>query len=711
MTRSVLLFLIFLSAALAAAAQVPTATPTPDNDVVRISTNLIQLYVSVTDKKGNPVGDLKPEEMEIYENGKRQKLSNFSFVRGARIVEREKDDKTPAPAVDLPQRPVRPESVRRTIALVVDDLNLSFESTFGIRQALRKFVDEQMQEGDLVAIIRTGAGVGTLQQFTTDRRQLLAAIERVKFNLGGTARISAFNPINQSHKEQLSGTTDSRGNVRDYSQDVERDQAFEREQGEFRENIFASGTLGALNFVVRGMKDLPGRKSIMLLSDGIRLVTRDDRGVPQLSRIHDSLRRLIDLANRASVVFYTLDARGLVIPGFTAQDEAPDEAVLEARVNELRDTQDGLHYLAKQTGGFAIINQNDISRGIRRVLDDRSYYLVGYEPDDDTFDPKTRRFNKIEVKVTRPDVRVRYRSGFFGIADENIKRPVLDAKNSLLNALTSPFAINDVAVRMNALFVGDAKRDLFVRAFVNVDSSDVTFTKQADGKYKASFDLVALTFGDNGTVLDERSKNYTLTVSESEYQRLLTRGIISSFSVPVKKPGGYQVRLAFRDSASGKVGSANQFIDVPNLEKKRLTVSGAVLVNVPLDKYRNLASLSKDEGIIDPLFDTSVRQFKAGSMLQFDYEIYNPKVDTAGKVNLAYKLTLYRDGAVVYEGPQRPIASAEIESANTVSTAGKLQLGTALAPGDYALRVEVIDLSAKGKHNAADQFIQFEIMR
>src|SRR4051812_30142715 len=174
----------------------PKPTPPADDDVVKISTNLIQIDVSVTDAKGKPVTDLRPEEVEIYENGHKQQITNFSFVPSvnAGAVKTQPTSKVAVP-VPIPQQALRPEQIRRTIALVVDDLSLSFESANQTRRALKKFVDEQMQEGDLVAIMRTGAGVGALQQFTSDKRLLYAAIEKVKWNASGTGGISAFAPI------------------------------------------------------------------------------------------------------------------------------------------------------------------------------------------------------------------------------------------------------------------------------------------------------------------------------------------------------------------------------------------------------------------------------------------------------------------------------------------------------------------------------------
>jgi VWFA-related protein len=212
-----LLFLLFISLSCFAQTPKPTASPTPkraepDEDVVKISTTLIQIDVTVTDKNGKVVTDLKPEDFEIFENNQKQDITNFSFVSIAPETRPESaptvknDPKNPVP---VPPTAIKPGQVRRTIALVVDDLSLSFESTHFVRRALRKFVDEQMQEGDLVAIIRTGGGIGALQQFTSDRRQLYAAIDKIRWNPAGSGKIGAFNPIEPNMLEQAAAAGDS----------------------------------------------------------------------------------------------------------------------------------------------------------------------------------------------------------------------------------------------------------------------------------------------------------------------------------------------------------------------------------------------------------------------------------------------------------------------------------------------------------------------
>ncbi|HYO91819.1 MAG TPA: VWA domain-containing protein, partial [Pyrinomonadaceae bacterium] len=132
------------------------------DDVVRITTNLVQIDAVVTDKKGLQVTDLKAEDFEITEDGRPQQISNLSYV--STPVPPAAPPEAPAVvdknAPPVPPVPLKPEQVRRTMALVVDDLGLSFESVHYVRRALRKYVDEQMQPGDMVAIIRTGGGIG-----------------------------------------------------------------------------------------------------------------------------------------------------------------------------------------------------------------------------------------------------------------------------------------------------------------------------------------------------------------------------------------------------------------------------------------------------------------------------------------------------------------------------------------------------------------------
>jgi len=162
--------------------QDPSQKPA-EGDVVRITTNLVQVDAVITDKSGKPVTDFRPEELQLTENKRPQKITHFAYI--AADTQPSKSNVRDNNTVGVPPDRLRPEDVRRTIALIVDDLGLSFQSTHFVRRALKQFVDEQMQAGDLVAIIRTSGGIGALQQFTSDKRQLYAAIEHVKWYAGG----------------------------------------------------------------------------------------------------------------------------------------------------------------------------------------------------------------------------------------------------------------------------------------------------------------------------------------------------------------------------------------------------------------------------------------------------------------------------------------------------------------------------------------------
>ncbi len=688
---------------------VPTPRPTPiEDDVVKISTSLIQLDVSVTDGKGKVLTDIKPDEIEIFEDGRKQKITNFSFVSSVRTtsVPVASADKT---AVPIPKAVLRAENIRRTIALVVDDLSLSFESAYQTRRSLKKFVDEQMQDGDLVAIIRTGAGIGALQQFTSDKRVLYAAIEKVKWNPQGSGGISAFAPIESTPDTSMQTTGDD-------EEAPEVASTNGQSVDDFRASVFATGTLGALRYIVSGMSELPGRKSVILFSDGFKLLETDANGISEGGRVLDFLKTLVDLATRSSVVFYTIDARGLQTTGFTAADSISDTSpdamnrASSARRDQLLDTQAGLSFLAEETGGLAIKNNNDLSGGVRKILEDQSYYLIAYEPESDTFDEK-RKFNKIEVKVSRKGANVRYRSGFFNVPDKvAVKTPVAMAPAMQLQmALTSPFGVSGIELRLNTLFGYDEKTGSFVRSLVHVNVKDLKFTDAGDGKQKAVFDVLAVSFGDNGQPVETISKSYTLTIPPETMKKLLDNGFVYHFTFPVKKPGAYQYRIAVRDSQGSKVGSASQFIEVPNLKKNRLTASSIVLDSVSASDWEVLSAPNGGNVATDPMSDTALRKFKVGTILRYGYEIYNAKLNSAGAASITTRIRVFHDGRLILDGKPTPINMSGQKNVARINANGAVSIGKQMEAGDYILQIVVIDALAKEKGRIATQFVQFEV--
>ena len=736
-TKSIFLAAVFFFSLTAISAQQtatpkPSPTPPDESEVVKVTTNLIQVDAIVTDSKGRQVTDLKPEDFEIYQNGQKQDLTNFSYVTvtpdaattNAATTEKPKPNANQTDKF-LPPVPIKlkPEQVRRTIALVVDDLGLSFESTAFVRSALKKFVDEQMQANDLVAIVRTGGGIGALQSFTSDKRQLYAAIEKVRFNATGRAGVSAFAPIAASPLEQRANETGDQKDVDRAKEDKQSQLDFDN----FRSDVFTVGTLGALNYIISGMRELPGRKAIMLLSDGFAINTRDADGNydgDQSRRVLDALRRLTENANRASVVVNTIDARGLQTLGLSAEDDTGGlsndqlQQKLDDRRNTLFDTQEGLNYLAQQTGGRAFRNNNDIKGSIAKVMDDqKGYYLLGYQPEETTFEKGKRgsNFNKLQIKITRPGLKIRYRSGFFGVTDEKLAtaRPEnkQTAQQQLLNALTSPFGTNGVELHLNSLFGNDAKTGSYIRALMHVNAKDIKFTDAPDNTKKAVIDIVAYTFGDNGAVIETVAKTYTLPIKNADFQRLLDKGFVYSMNVPVKKPGGYQLRVALRDEGNEKIGAANQFIEVPNLKKNRLTLSGIILQNLTAVQYQKLLKGEKldaetDAGAVDAQTDTALRRFKRNTILRYGVNVFNAKQP----LQLTARMRIFQDGKIVFDGKPAPVQSNGQTDLQRLNFDGGITIPAQFPVGNYVLQVIVTDHAAKEKFNTTAQFVEFEVV-
>ena len=691
-----------------------------DDDVVRISVTLVQIDAVVTDQRGKQVTDLKPEDFELFEDNRRQQITNFSYVTAqppeAAITPSTRPNPNAPPGPPLPPARLRPDQVRRTIALVVDDIGMSFESIGAVRDSLKKFVDEQMQPGDLVAIIRTGAGTGALQQFTADKRQLYAAIARVRFNLMFGGSVGAFASMTSAPFAGAGGLG------------AEEMKSFIASSASSREEIFTTGTLGTIGLIVRGLKDLPGRKSVVLMSDGFGLFKSGDSGAN--FRVLEAVRRLVDLANRASVIVYTIDPRGLQFTGLTAADSTAFKTAGEVtravsgRGTQLFESQGGLNYLANQTGGFLVRNTNNISEGVGRVLDDqKGYYLLGYIPEQSTFKAALgkRTFHNISLKVKRAGLRVRSRTGFYGISDEETGPATSEGTQQIVRALTSPFTSGDVHLKLTSLFGHEAKEGSFMRSIMHIDARDITFSEEQDGSRKGVIEIVAFTFGSNGEIVGREARGYNLSVRKEGFEKLLAQGFTYALNVPIKKPGGYQLRVAVRDPRAERVGSASQFIDVPDVGANRLTLSGlvvsgydpatATLAPTAATSDRTNASEGAVEAI-DPTNTPAVRMLKRGTFLDYGFLIYNAQLEPkTKKPQLESQLILLKDGKAVFTGKLLPLNVGEELDWKHIPASGRLRLGDDLAPGEYMLQIIVTDKLAKEKYRWAAQWMDFEIVK
>jgi hypothetical protein len=254
------------------------------------------------------------------------------------------------------------------------------------------------------------------------------------------------------------------------------------------------------------------------------------------------------------------------------------------------------------------------------------------------------------------------------------------------------------------VYQNDQKNGNLIQALVYIDAKDLKFN-ETNGKQKANFDIVAMTFGDNGVTVSQLSKTYAIEVSEKVYQSMLANGFVYKLDVPIKKPGAYQFRIALRDTNSDKVGAASQFIEVPNF-KNRISLSNVILDNFTTEEWQKIRFGGNDSER-SVLLDSTLREFKGGTILRYDYVIYNPKkVQT-----LTTQMRLISDGKVVYEDKPAPLKTERQTDLMRVPSFGAITLGKNLEAGNYILQIIVSDTTAKGKDSFASQFIEFEIVK
>ncbi|HEV7646186.1 MAG TPA: VWA domain-containing protein [Pyrinomonadaceae bacterium] len=736
-----LLFLSFFAAVMASAVAAQQPGPTPpvieDDGVVKISTNLIQIDVTVLDKNGKVVTDLKPEDFELYENGEKQQISNFSLITrtagGATIDSPNTGTGAQAGNVPGPITQLKRGDVRRTIAIVVDDLNLSFGSVYYTREALKKFVDQQMQPDDLVAILRTGGSVGALQQFTSDKRVLYAAIEKIRWNpfFGGNFDSLASTSQNDAEiTDRFTNESDlvASGNSKQITLVHPHANADEvqasaskaaKNASSSEEAIYAQASLGAIKYIVSGMAKLPGRKALMLFSDGIAIGADADKS--RTSAVFSYLQSLSDAANRSSVVVYTFDTKGLRSMSIAASDNTYEiidghrQQKEQWRTQEFKSSQDGLVYFAAQTGGKSLLNSDNFNAGIQRALDEQAgYYLLGYVPDGDTFDPNKRKFNKFEVKVLRPGLKVSYRSGFFSNSAGDGPKPQFTVQRQMAEVLMSPFSHSDIALTINALYADDPVSGPFIRSFLHIDAQGLTFTDTADGWKTSTFDVVAVMTGDNGALVKDIESKYTIKTRGPAYESTLKNGFVYVLVMPVKDAGLYQYRVALRDTASGKIGSGSQIVEIPNLAKQRLTVSSLAVESVTLGVWQNISQgkVGNKPGQIQVpsslFYDTAIKEFRPGSVLRYGFEVYNAKTAGASLPQLVIQAKILQNDRVITQGNLNKFDASGQSDRKHLKVSGAIMLKDDLAAGDYVLQVSVTDTISK---QVSAQLFPFQIVR
>jgi VWFA-related protein len=700
--NSLLLLLFLLTAWSATTAQTtPAPTPKPQDDVVRVYTELVQTDVMVFDKQGKFVNNLTADNFELRIDGKVRPIQGFEQITAGSDEESQLAAARGATTINL-KRPA-PLDRGRIVFFYIDDFHMDLGGLVAAKKVINHFLDKEMGQNDQAAVTSATGQIGFLQQLTNDRMVLRMALDRVT-SRSYSVRDSDRPPMSE-YEALLIDRLDrevfdffvtetirlNQGMSRDQAAAIVRARAQATQSQAARIN---QNTLAGLENLIKTAKNLPGRKVLFFLSGGFLIENRrGDTG---------KLRDITIAAAKSGVVIYSMDIRGLVATLQDASIERPFDPTGRlslSNAHELAATQDGMNALAADTGGKAIFNTNDLRQGLAPAIKETStYYLLAWKPDVDA--EKRSRFRNLEIRlINRPDLTVRVRKGYFDldptpappatVAKEQ-PTPTKTAPAKLREAIASPYPQRGLPILLSADYYDVPNKGPALSTAIHIPGEFLVFGEQPDGKIQAIIDLSAVYFDEKGTIKDSFMDRIVTTAPTLEKARSYRNDIM--FTYPAKLPPGiYQVRVAARDDKSGKVGSAHAWIEIPDLANKKLAMSTLLLGERTQATLTNVSST----GGVSPVALSASHRFQRGSMLRFLIFAYNSAISpTDQKPDVAVQVQVIRDDQPVITTALRKINADGVADLTRLPYAAEIPLNE-LLPGRYLLNVTLIDRVSK----------------
>jgi VWFA-related protein len=721
-----------------------TQKPADAEDVLRVSTELVQTDVSVFDKGGNFIDNLKPEQFVLKVDGRPQPVSFFERIVAGSVSEDAQIAAARGTSRSSGTSAAVPLDRGRAVVFFLDDLHLSPSSLVRTKEMLLRFIDTQLRQNDQMAIASTSNQLGFLSQLTDDKEVLRAAVarltvreqnemvdrERPWMNVAQAIAVEQRNSdvteyfVDQTIKENPAfSTTDVGGGGAAAAASSSRDRARLYVQRRAAQLIDISSsvvlrTFDSLRAVLRTFGDYPGRKLVYFVSDGFALeLHRNDT--------YDRVRLVTDAAVRAGAVVYTLDARGLGgqmadLPS-AADGSSADPTGRLMGISMTNTTQEPLRTIADETGGRAILNTNSLELGVEKALKDTSvYYLLAWKPE--RAENRGGKFSRIEVSVKdRSDLTVLVQRGFYTSppAEADAKRDATKPADAtppatgsgatsdplrnkeLFAALRSPFprAALPTSVTLNYVRTKEAQLLLTVSVQVEIDATK----PGADGALPTDrVEVIGALYNEQGKVVNTFQRTVTITPRSAGVEIPPTHRVALAFQSVVTTPGLYQVRLASRDPKNRRTGSTSQWIDVQDVTSKTFSISSIFLGIRP-------AVVSEEDAKADAagpqLLVVADRRFAHDAPLRFLVYAYNATVGAGGKPDIAVQVQVFRDDQPVITAPLRKLDVENFTDFSRLPYAAELSMA-GVPTGRYILRLTAIDRVAK---SSASQSIKFTV--
>lgn len=642
--------------------------------VFRSQSEIVLVNVTARDKNGNLIRDLKREDFTVLEDNKSQQIASFDLENTDAMAavdlsqvellgSASKAAKSPAPAPTAPNPAFKD---RRLMIFFFDLTSMEPDETERAVNSAQNYVDKQMAPADLVAVVSLGNSLSINQDFTSDKALLKKALTGLNPSAG------------QGFEAGTTGTTEGTADSAN---------SFTADDTEY--NIFNTDRrLEALRSLADQVAKVDQKKSLIYFSSGM-----DRTGIENQSE----LRSAINAAVRANLSIYTTDSRGLqaIVPGGEAQNaslrgNSPYSG--QAQLNSYNSnftTQETLVTLAGDTGGRAFLDTNDFSQIFKGVQQDTSsYYILGYHSNNPVRDGRYRR---ITVKVNRPGIKLDFRRGYYAPAD--FKHSNQDERESQLEQeLSSDLPTTDLPVYLATGYFRMADNRFYVPISLVVPGKEIPFTRKID-QDKATLDVLGVVLDPGKHPVGQIRDTVKLSLNASELVQRKNVQYGNGFVLP---PGSYHLKFVVRENETGRIGSFETDLSVPDLKNQPLKMSSVILASQlrSAGKEKTQNPLVRDGSEVIP---SVTHVFSSGQHLYLYYEIYDPGHPTTGTeksgIRVLTNVAFFIGKNQAYETPL--VETTQLNAPDRKAAVFQLDVPLSqLKPGFYTCQVNVIDDAA-----------------
>ncbi|MGB7727609.1 MAG: VWA domain-containing protein [Candidatus Acidiferrum sp.] len=661
--------------------------PVSTGGVVKVSTEIVLVNVVARDKHGNLIKDLKREDFTVYEDGKKQELASFDFEKVDEMVMAGAAGNTVTGTAEQDKGGLLNTKVQKSLnardrRLMLMFFDFSAMEPDDIDRAVnagKKYVQGKMQPADMVALMSLSTNLSLDLDFTDDKDKILAKLS------------SYNNSEGQGFETGLEGSSEGA---------AETSGSYTPDDTDY--NTFsADRKLLALESVMQAMGKIPQKKSLIYFSNGITQSGVDNQ---------TALREATAAAVRANVSIYPVDVRGLSSfpPGGQAQSaslhgqSAYTGASILNDLNGNDSSQETLYTLAADTGGKAFMDTNDLS-GVFSVVqkDTSAYYVLGYTSSNHL---KDGRYRRLKVQVNRPDVKLEYRAGYYADRDYQHMRST-DREQQLEDELSADLSQTDVAVYAGAAYFRQDDSHYYLAVSLVIPGSQIPFV-QAKDKDNATIDIIGVVLEGGKLPVGRLRDTVKLAVDSSQQVRRKNVQYNTGFMLA---PGNYHLKFVVRENSTGRMGSFETDVRIPDLRKVPMRMSTVVLSSqrVPATgKKTKFQPLITEQTELVP---SVTHVFQQDQKLYLQYEVYDATKAKPGEggaagsggasagqkgehatVRVLTSIEFLQGDVKVYE--TKPLLAQEITAPDRKAVVFQMEIPLeSLKPGFYTCQINVID--------------------